>query len=183
VFIGDAHFNQQPLGLLGTWESRSVPDGAYGLRLRVVKADGNYLDSDARRVLVANTRPAESPTPEASPTSEPFPTQPPPTQEVIVAAPTVAPVGTIAVAATPTLGPDDVLEPSPTPTRRPVIAGAADPAEATGAAAIAEQLFSVPRLLGIAEKAATYTLAAFLAVGVFFALKALLVWLWYKIRP
>ena len=56
IFIGDAHFNQQPLGLLGTWDSRSVTDGAYALRVRVVKQDGNYLDSDPRRVLVANTR-------------------------------------------------------------------------------------------------------------------------------
>lgn len=40
VFIGpDAHFQQQPLGMLGTWDSRAVPDGSYALRVRVVKAD------------------------------------------------------------------------------------------------------------------------------------------------
>ncbi len=50
IFIGDAHNNQQPLGLLGTWDSRSVPDGNYALRVRVVKNDGNYLDSEPRRV-------------------------------------------------------------------------------------------------------------------------------------
>ena len=48
VFIGDAHFNPLQLGLLGTWDSRSVTDGAYGLRVRVVKQDGNYLDSEPR---------------------------------------------------------------------------------------------------------------------------------------
>ena len=57
VFIGDAKFQQQPLGLLGTWDTRAVPDGGYALRLRVVKQDGNYLDSDAVPVLVANTPP------------------------------------------------------------------------------------------------------------------------------
>ena len=75
IFIGDAHNNQQPLGLLGTWDSRSVPDGAYSLRVRVVKLDGNYIDSDPRQVLVANTRPLDTPTP-ATP-EEPLPELPP----------------------------------------------------------------------------------------------------------
>ncbi len=56
IFIGDAHMNQQPLGLLGTWDSRSVPDGTSRCAC-VVRVDGNYIDSDSVRVLVANTRP------------------------------------------------------------------------------------------------------------------------------
>jgi len=44
-------------------------------------------------------------------------------------------------------------------------------------------LFSSSRLLDTARKAAIYTVAAFLAVGLFFGLKAILVWLWYKIKP
>ncbi len=55
----------RPAGNVGL--ARSVPDGTYALRVRVVKADGNYLDSDAVRVLVANTRPVEPPTPEGTP--------------------------------------------------------------------------------------------------------------------
>ncbi|MCX7706594.1 MAG: hypothetical protein N2204_01110, partial [Anaerolineae bacterium] len=76
IFIGDAHFTQQPLGLLGTWDSRTVPDGAYALRVRVVKVDGNYLDSDPRRVLVANRRAPDTPTPVATntPAVPPSPT-------------------------------------------------------------------------------------------------------------
>ena len=69
IFIGaDAHYQQQPLGLLGTWDSRAVPDGAYALRVRVVKADSNYYDSDPRRVVVANNSVPETATP-----SEPEP--------------------------------------------------------------------------------------------------------------
>jgi hypothetical protein len=184
VFIGDAHFNQQPLGLLATWDSRSVPDGAYGLRVRVVKADGNYLDSDARRVLVANTRPAETPTPEASPTSEfeAFPTVPPPTDAAPVAAPTVELVLTAEVQPTPTLEPEETVLVSPTATPR-VAAAAGSSSGGDAETSIAGQLFSSSRLLDVAERAATYTLALFLAIGVFFAVKAMLVWLWYKIRP
>jgi hypothetical protein len=61
VFIGDAKYQQQPLGLLGTWDTRAVPDGGYALRVRVVKQDGNYLDSDP--VFVANHVPEHTPTP------------------------------------------------------------------------------------------------------------------------
>lgn len=177
VFIGDAHFNQQPLGLLGTWDSRSVPDGAYGLRVRVVRADGNYADSDARRVLVANTRPAESPTPLELPTAEPFPTELPPTPAVVEVA-TVAPTGTPEAQFTATPEPEDALLPTPTGTR--IVAAATDD---TSVSALAGQLFSGVRLVETAKKAATYTVALFLAIGAFFGIKALLVWLWYKIRP
>lgn len=172
IFIGDAHYNQQPLGLLGTWDSRSVPDGAYGLRVRVVKLDGNYVDSDARRVLVVNTRPEPSPTPINSPTPEPLPTEPPPTPTIMVAVPTVALSPSPAATATP--------EPETTP-----LLPAAPSTTSTGssAGAIAGQLFSGQRLLDVAEKATLYTLGAFAAIGLFFAVKALLVWLWYKIRP
>ena len=69
IFIGDAHFQQQPAGLLGTWPAGGLPDGAYALKVRVVRQDGNYTDSDPRRVLLANRRPIESPTPIVTPTA------------------------------------------------------------------------------------------------------------------
>lgn len=191
IFIGDAHNNQQPLGLLGTWDSRSVPDGAYVLRVRVVKLDGNYIDSDARRVIVANTRPAETPTPEVSPTpppelpptdspvAEPAPVVEQPT--VVVAIPTIAP--------TPTLEPGEGATvastpegPEATPTRRVIGASGATSGD-EGEQSIGSQLFSSSRLIETARKAATYTAAAFLAIGLFFAVKGILVWLWYKIKP
>jgi hypothetical protein len=191
TFIGDAHNNQQPLGLLGTWDSRSVPDGAYVLRVRVVRQDGNYIDSDARRVIVANSRapetptpdPAATPVPELPPTAEPVVDEPTIEQPtVVVEIPTIAPTPTLepgdaAALATPTGG-----TPEPTPTRR-VIAATDSTEESGGVSEIAGQLFSGSRLVDTAKKAAMYTAGAFLIIGLFFAVKGILVWLWYKIKP
>lgn len=178
IFIGDAHFNQQPLGLLGTWDSRSVSDGAYALRVRVVKVDGNYLDSDPRRVLVVNTRPIESPTPQVTDTPEPLPTEPPATATIVVAVPTSPATETPEVAPTPT--PEVAAAATPL---LPDGSSASSGESGTSAAGIADQLLSGERLLNAAKKAALYTFGAFAAIGVFFGVKALLVWLWHKNRP
>ncbi len=174
IFIGDAHYNQQPLGLLGTWDSRTVPDGAYALRVRVVKVDGNYLDSDPRRVLVVNTRPLPSPTPVATDTPVPQPTVARPTPTTVIEV----------------LPPAESPTPEPTPTPEPEITPILPSGEATGTArptqtssSPANQLVDTQRLLHVARQSALYTLAAFVAVGLFFGVKAVLVWLWYKIRP
>ena len=173
IFIGDAHFNQQQLGLLGTWDSRSVSDGTYALRVRVVKVDGNYLDSDPRRVLVVNTRPIESPTPVATETPEPLPIEEPPTPTVVVVAPTSQ------VTATPESQPTPTAEQGPQPEVTPLL-----PGEPSGTASgIADQILSGERILDTAKKAALYTAGAFLAIGAFFGVKALLLWLWHKARP
>lgn len=191
TFIGDAHNNQQPLGLLGTWDSRSVPDGAYVLRVRVVRQDGNYIDSDARRVIVANSRPAETPTPAESPTAPPDlpPTDAPVVEQPVVEQPTVV-VEIPTIAPTPTLEPGDAAAlatpaggtPEPTATRRVIASTGSD--EPSGSVSdIAGQLFSGSRLADAAKKAAMYTAGAFLIIGLFFAVKGILVWLWYKIKP
>ncbi len=196
IFIGDAHMNQQPLGLLGTWDSRSVPDGTYALRVRVVRVDGNYIDSDSVRVLVANTRPPESPTPEGSPTpefavtEEPFvPAETEPTPTIEIAVPTSE--GQATPEPTPTLGPEDAEPADILPTPEGGSAGSGDTASpsstsdtaASSAVAGIEQLFSGSRLAEVARRTALYTLAAFAVVGAFFAVKWVLVWLWHKIRP
>jgi hypothetical protein len=179
VFIGEAHFNPVQLGLLGTWDSRSVTDGRYGLRVRVVKQDGNYLDSEPRIVEVANFREVASPTPEvAEATAEPLPT---PVEEV-VSVPTV-PVVVPTIEAPPT-----VQRPTPTPEPEvtPILASGsgsnAGQTEGT-AASLTDQLFNPARLVDAVKKAAMYTVAAFVLIGAFFAVKAVLVWLWQKIRP
>jgi hypothetical protein len=198
IFIGDAHNNQQPLGLLGTWDSRSVPDGAYALRVRVVKNDGNYLDSDPRQVTVANTGPVDTPTPEVplTPLPELPPTEAPADATAVIEAPTAPAPGSVAV---PTI--------APTPTEEVAVAAAGSSAEGTStpsargtsavivassgespsvgesATSIANQLFSGSKLVNTAKKAATYTAAAFVLVGLFFGIKGILVWLWYKIKP
>jgi hypothetical protein len=178
VFIGDAHFNPVQLGLLGTWDSRSVTDGTYGLRVRVVKQDGNYIDSDPRTVEVANSRQIATPTPEvAEATAEPLPT---PVEEVAV--PTVPVV-------VPTIeGPPTVQPPTPTPEPEvtPILAATSGSnAGQTGekSAGVTDQLFNTARLADTVKKAAMYTVALFVIIGIFFAVKALLFWLWQKIRP
>jgi hypothetical protein len=167
IFIGDAHFQQQPLGLLGTWPTGSLPDGAYGLRVRVVKVDGNYIDSETRRVVVANRRAPDTPTPAATSTPATPPTAAPPTATVAVIVPTV-----------------QVARPTATPavqiSSTPILAAGGS---ASGAAGAVDQILDVGRLRTAAERAATYTLAAFALVAAFFMVKGLLVWLWHKVRP
>ena len=167
IFIGDAHFQQQPAGLLGTWATGGLPDGAYALKVRVVRQDGNYTDSDPRRVLVANRRPVESPTPAITrelPTDAPTPL--PPTATIVVAAPTVlAPRAAI------------TQTQSARTNRTPMLG------EARPTATPASSLLNVDRLTDTAKTTATYTVGLFVAVGAFFAVKAVLAWLWHKIRP
>jgi hypothetical protein len=166
IFIGDAHYQQQPLGLLGTWPSGAVPDGQYALRVRVVKVDGNYIDSEPRRVTVANKRPVESPTPLPTfsiPTAVPTPASPTPT--VVVVVPTVA-------------------VPRPTATPQPEATPILQLTSGSGGTgASADQLFNSARLIETAKKSAIYTLAAFGVIWAFFVVKWCLAWLWHKIRP
>jgi len=60
--------NQVSNGLLGAWDTRGVPDGTYALRLRVVRLDGNYDEKEINGLLVANSRPVDTPTPDVTPT-------------------------------------------------------------------------------------------------------------------
>jgi hypothetical protein len=186
IFIGpDAHYQQQPLGLLGTWDSRAVPDGAYGLRLRVVRKDGNYSDSEARRVTVANVKAPDTPTPTASPTVTPggVPTQEP-TQE-----PTLEPTATIMVQLpgqkTPAPGTAltvtvQAASGTPTPAVTPILGSGSSGGLGLGDIA---QSVSLDQVGSTAKRAAAYTLGAFAVVGLFFGVKALLVWAWHRVRP
>lgn len=57
---------QVPSGQLAVWDSASVPDGVYSIRLRVVDATGNYCDVVATGLKVQNSvpiPPTEAPTP------------------------------------------------------------------------------------------------------------------------
>ncbi len=68
----DWHFmfeqaNQVTGGLLGTWDTRGVPDGTYALRLRVVRLDGNYDEAVTNGLLIANSRPPDTPSPTPTP--------------------------------------------------------------------------------------------------------------------
>ena len=170
VFIGDAHYNQQPLGLLGTWDSRAVPDGTYALRVRLVKQDGNYFDSDPRRVLAVNTRQVETPTPVVTEAPTQVPVEAPPTPTVVIEIPTVD-------LEVPTIQPIDTPEPNETAVA--VAPGATDDA---GTPSIGEAL-GVSHLVEAVKKAALYTAGGLAAIGVFFAVKGVLAWLWHRVRP
>lgn len=99
----------QPGGQLALWNSATVPDGAYSLRLRVVRRDGNYDEVVIQPVNVANAEPeptataAQSPTPEV--TATPVPTLGP-------AGETPAPVATLAPGTTAV--PGATITPLPT---------------------------------------------------------------------
>jgi hypothetical protein len=170
VFIGDAHYNQQPLGLLGTWDSRSVPDGTYALRLRVVKQDGNYIDGDPRRVLVVNTRKQESPTPLATEAPTEIPVEQPPTPTVVIEAPTV-------MVELPTVAPTDTPVPEET-----AAALASSGSSDAGTPGLGEA-FAISRLVDTAKRTAVYTVGGLVAIGAFFVLKGVLDWLWHRVRP
>ena len=60
-------------GELGTWDTTAVDDGTYGLRLRVVRLDGNFDDYKVMGIVVANGAPEVEPTeePGVEPTDEP----------------------------------------------------------------------------------------------------------------
>jgi hypothetical protein len=199
IFISETN-KEQPLGLLGRWDSRSVPDGAYLLRLRVVRIDGQY-DDVVRRIRVSNTRPADTPTPETPLTPLP---ELPPTEAPVDAAPVIeqptgqAPATDAAAGAkVPTIAPTPTLgatvsaagattrtTTTPTPRGTVVVTSSDSSASLTDSAtSIANQLFSGSRLVDTAKKAAMYTAGAFLVVGLFFGVKGVLVWLWYRIKP
>jgi hypothetical protein len=170
VFIGDAHFSQQPLGLLGTWDSRSVPDGTYALRVRVVKQDGNYSDSDPRRVLAVNTRQPETPTPSVTEAPTEAPVELPPTPTVVIEVPTV-------IVDLPT------IQPTETPESNETAAIAAPGGTGDAGATSVVEVLGVSRLVATVKKTALYTAGGLAVIGAFFAVKGVLGWLWHLVRP
>ena len=111
---------QQPVAnnVLGVWDTGSVGDGTYSLRLRVVRKDSNYDEAFVRGLRVANQQPVSPPT-----SSAPEATFPPePTTDFATAVPGVeatAPVmPTVLVEQPPTSVPAAVAPgTAPTPGR------------------------------------------------------------------
>ncbi|HUW08298.1 MAG TPA: hypothetical protein VM537_01145 [Anaerolineae bacterium] len=171
IFIGDAHFAAADRGVLGTWDTLSLPDGTYSLRLRVVRLDGNYDEAVVRQVLVANAQPTETSTPEISPTPTDTPTPVPPTPTVVVEAPVI-----------------------PTPTEQPTATPSPDETTETPAGSTSEEdggLFGMNRLISQIDVGeignafvlgVRYTLYAFAALAVYLILKRVVSWLWARIR-
>ncbi|NUQ39739.1 MAG: hypothetical protein HUU23_18510 [Caldilineales bacterium] len=153
--------------VLGRWDTRTVPDGTYTLRIRIVKRDGNYDEYTVQRVLVANSAPLATPTPEISPTPTVTPTPPPATATPVLLTP-IIPTPTLAAANTAT----------PTPL---VAADAPGPAaSSTDDGGNAPLTDLGPRAAAAFLDGARLVLLAFLFVGLFFAVKNLLTWLVYR---
>ncbi len=68
------HETQVIDGVLETWDTATVPDGRYSLRLRVVDRTGNYQEYFVRGISVSNTQPTETPTLSATRTPTRTPT-------------------------------------------------------------------------------------------------------------
>ena len=71
-------------GLLATWDTTTLTDGTYDLRLAVTLADGSQAVAVVKGIRVRNYTPVETPTPTLTPTKAPLVTTPTPT-------PTLAP--------------------------------------------------------------------------------------------
>ena len=77
-------------GQLEVWDTTQVADGSYSLRVRVVRADGNYSEYGVVQIVVANTQPdlpTETPTPEEEPIPTQIPTPLPPTPTIVIEQP------------------------------------------------------------------------------------------------
>lgn len=134
-------------GRLALWDTTIIPDGIYSLRLRLVRLDGNYDEYFVRGIQVVNTSPTETPTPAATPTPSAPTETPAPTATIVLAVPTVS---------SPTPRPSSTPLPTAFPTETP------EPVDLP---------FGVQGAGDAACKGAGATLALFLGIGLFFALK------------
>ncbi len=162
VFIGEAHRSPVVNGILGTWDTRSVPDGRYSLRLRVVRRDGNYDEFFSRHLLVSNTEPTATYTPEVTETPTRTPTPLPPTPTIIISVPGEA-----------------TEEATPTPTATPI------PASGTSQkpnGPSVKDTFKVSKLRQAFVKGARLTAEAFLLVAALYAVKWALLTLYHLAR-
>lgn len=180
--------NQVTNGLLGTWDTRGVPDGAYALRLRVVRADGNYDEKEINGLLVVNTRPVDTPTPEVTPTlAEPAaPTDTPtpfftPTPVTVQQPQIATPTPRVTVAVTATVASSNTVTPGDAQAN-----GSTPATDAGGDDSLLGGLFNLGEMpstlsgssLGAAfMRGARFTLAAFAFLAAYVMLKWLIRWL------
>ncbi|MEP7285417.1 MAG: hypothetical protein ABI947_06585 [Chloroflexota bacterium] len=106
-------------GILGQWNTTSVPDGRYQIRLRVVLRDGTVLEDVVQNLHVSNKQPTALPTlqpsatalqptliPTAGPSPTPFIQQPPTSIPRATAPPIPTVVATLGVAGSGSSGSD-----------------------------------------------------------------------------
>lgn len=154
-------------GVLGLWDTRSVSDGTYSIRLRLVKRDGNYDEYFVVRTQVANTGPVDTPAPQETSTPTITPTPRPATATPVVLTPEI-PTATPAPEATAT-------------PRGALVASTGDTTGGQGGNQ-GESLASVASRMGRAFlRGARIVLGIFIIVGVFFGVKSLITWLYYRL--
>lgn len=153
-------------GQLAVWDTNTVPDGTYSLRLRVVRRDGNWEDLLIRPVNVQNTGPVPTETPEGTatplPTLTPLATQPPATPQV--EEPTVVLPPTSTPEPTDNQSEDEVV--GVAPTEPPVIPEVPGGVDITGG-------LNVQALVSACFFGAGATLALFIFVGMLFFVRRL----------
>lgn len=110
ILIGGEKNQQVVNGELAIWDTTNLPDGSYSLRLRVVRLDGNYGETEVKQVVIANTQPTETPAADPEETVVPTvtPTALPPTPTIIIEVPVEA-----------TATPRTLIAPEDLPTPRP----------------------------------------------------------------
>ena len=177
IFMGEPGRSPVNNGFLGNWATTSLPDGSYSLRLRVVRRDGNYDEGFARNIVIANSAPPPTPTPVDTPVG--LAPLPQPVDSVVT--PTPEPTATPVSVEQPEI-PTPTPRPTPTPTPESDQVATADTGDADEGGALADVL-DTSSMQSSFVRGATYTAAVFLAVGAFFLLRRLLMWLWYLIAP
>lgn len=150
--IGVTHDTPVFNGVLETWDTTQFPDGSYTIRLRVVRVDGNYSEFFARQVVVSNTQPVPTDTPEVEETPTPTvtPTSVPPTPTIVIDQPVV-----------------DTPTPRPVPTSPPL----EDPEEAASSLIPTVTGFSTQPLIDACLYGAGIMASIFLLFGFLAALK------------
>jgi len=149
-------------GVLGVWNTATVQDGTYTLRLRLVKRDGNYDEFTTQRVLVGNALPSPTPTSDVSPTPTLTPTSKPPT-------------------ATPVIVTPDIPTPTPAPTETPTpVDGESEGDDKTEAGGENNTTPLIQTAIDAFFNGARIVLAIFVVIGFFFAVKYILTWLYYR---
>lgn len=174
-------------GQLGVWQAGGLPAGIYTLRLRVVKADGNYaeyfvpnlsVNQAAIQPLTPNPEesPAETPTPTFTPAPQPTPVVGQVAQPQVEGdPPTPAQVAVVDPAQTPALG---ALLPTPTPSgERPATAPASGGLTRELGEALSFQRLQTQFFNGIRISAAIFIGIAAIVVG-----KPIFEWAWRRYR-
>ena len=154
--IGTIHEEPVPSGVLETWDTTTVPDGSYTLRLRVVRLDGNYSEFFSQQVVVSNAQPLPTDTPTITPTAE-----------EVDRPPTVTPTN---LPPTPTIVIDQPIVDTPTPRPIPTTPPLEDPDEETSFIPTVSG-FSLSPLWNACIYGGVFMLAIFLLFGFLSALR------------